>query len=311
MITFAVLGHNERLLLANAITQAQDAAQQDEDRIWFVDSASTDGSAELATSLGATVLRAPVGKGNATKTASAACEDGYLCLLDADIESSSSNIPVALRDTLSDGDPDMIVGEFEEPRRRVTVVTTAIYEPLVEALFPEAANRYGRTPLTGFRLLRAGLPLGQVPSGFGVEAHLNLVMAADGRRTAVARVGTYYGPFRRKPYLGLEVAAAIFDLAEAKGRLDHMARPLWDQWVTGVLRVVHRQPPEDVPLGDYVDRLRAAASTPLPRARATPVTLSGVASSARRTFRAWSRRAPKSSSATEEAPSDNASSGEG
>jgi glucosyl-3-phosphoglycerate synthase len=273
VITFAVLGHNERPLLANAIAQAQDAAQHGEDRIWFVDSASTDGSEELAASLGATVLRAPLGKGNATQTASAACGDGYLCLLDGDIESSSSNIPAALRDRLSEGEAEMIVGEFEEPRRRVTVVTTAIYEPLTEALFPEAANSYGRTPLTGFRLLRAGLPLGQVPRGFGVEAHLNLVMAADGRRTAVARVGTYYGPFRRKPDLGLEVAAAIFDFAEAKCRLDHRARPMWDRWVRGVLEVVHRQPPEDVPLGDYVDRLRAAASTPLPRARAAAVTL--------------------------------------
>ena len=64
MITFAVIGHNEAPTVANAIGQAAEAAESG-DRVWFVDSASTDDSAAIATSLGAEVIAAPLGKGQA------------------------------------------------------------------------------------------------------------------------------------------------------------------------------------------------------------------------------------------------------
>src|SRR5262245_16389662 len=60
--TFAVVGHNEAATLPTALEQALDAAEPD-DHVWFVDSASDDGSADVARARGAAVVVAPLGKG--------------------------------------------------------------------------------------------------------------------------------------------------------------------------------------------------------------------------------------------------------
>ena len=53
---------------------------------------------------------APVGKGSAVAAAVERCDSGPLCLLDADIESSSCNIAAALA-WLETG-ADMVIGKF-------------------------------------------------------------------------------------------------------------------------------------------------------------------------------------------------------
>src|SRR2546423_11114885 len=117
-ITFAVVGHNEADYLARSIGQAAEAAR-DGDRLLFVDGASTDGSAELALSLGAEVVEAPLGKGSAVAAALARCETAYLCLIDGDIEHSERNIPLTLRDALVDEPAHMILGDFDWRGRRM------------------------------------------------------------------------------------------------------------------------------------------------------------------------------------------------
>ena len=83
MITYAVVGHNEAALLVNALEQAF-AARREGEPVWFVDSASTDGSGELARAVGADVVGAPLGKGRAVATAVERCETQYICIIDAD-----------------------------------------------------------------------------------------------------------------------------------------------------------------------------------------------------------------------------------
>jgi glycosyltransferase involved in cell wall biosynthesis len=266
-ITFAVIGHNEGEFLANSIGQAAEAARPG-DRLWFVDGASTDGSPELAASLGAEVIDAPLGKGRAIAAALARCETSHICLIDGDIEYSTSNIPLSLRHALVEEPADMILADFEWPARRLNHSIRGVYRPLVGALFPEALERFGRIPYSGFRMLRADLPLGPLPPGFGVETHFNLLCAANGWPTRVIDVGEYGGPLRRKPRLGYEVGAAIFDVAEAHGRLDSELRPQWDAWLEVVMQVLATQPPlADEPGKDYRERLSAAAARPLPPAR--------------------------------------------
>jgi glucosyl-3-phosphoglycerate synthase len=237
LITFAVVGHNEAALLANALEQAH-AASRSGDRVLFVDSASSDGSGELASGLGAEVLSAPLGKGRAVAAAIERCRSTHICLLDADIESTTRNVPEALRTALEHTGADMVVGEFEWPEKSFRPVTSAIWNPLAGALFPEAAAAVTRVPLSGFRIFDVALASEPLPPGFGLEVHLNILGCLDGLRTETVDIGTYSGPVRANPGLPAEVAAAILDLAEARGRLGAGARSDWDGWLEPVLELI-------------------------------------------------------------------------
>jgi glucosyl-3-phosphoglycerate synthase len=267
LITFAVVGHNEAALLANALEQAH-AASRPGDVVWYVDSASTDGSAELARGLGAEVLRAPLGKGAAVAAAIGRCRGSHICLIDADIEGTTTNVPEELLRALERTGADMVVGEFEWPEKEFRPVTTAIWAPLVRALFPEAVAAVPRVPLSGFRIFDLTLASEPLPPGFGLEVHLNIVGSLDGRRTETTDIGTYSGPVRRNPQLPGEVAAAILDIAEVRGRLDAGARPHWDEWLEPILALIAQTGPDD---GVRRQLLVDVAARPLPELVARPL----------------------------------------
>src|SRR3954468_7570131 len=105
----------------------------------------------------------------------------------------------------------MIVGDFGWSGRKLRFSITAVYRPLVGALFPEIAAEFGAMTYSGFRVLRRDLPVGDLPAGFGVETHLNVMSAVRGWRVRTIHVGEYAGPVRSKPALGWEVGAAILD----------------------------------------------------------------------------------------------------
>ncbi len=230
-IAFAVIGRNEAVTLPRAIEAARNAARPG-DEVMFVDSASEDASLRVAEAMGVRTVRALRGKGRAMARAIAEATTPYTCFIDADIHGSSRNIPAALGDAVRRWRPDMALGEFEHEQGAVLSVTCGIYEPLVRGLFPEAAGRYSQKPLTGFRALRTDWALGRLPPGFGIEAHLNIVVAL-GPNTSVRTVdvGHYQGRFLYKPCMGDEVGRAVLDLAQAHGRLAPLARPHWNAWV--------------------------------------------------------------------------------
>src|SRR5256714_12604489 len=185
------------------------------------------------------------------------CSTAYLCFVDADIESSSVNIPLALREALAAERADMVVVRSEEPARRTRSTTTAIYRPLLEAFFPEALDRCGATPLSGFRLVRAEPRLGRLPAGFGAEVHLNVGFAVAGRPIEVADVGVYHGPVRPSGDIASDAADAILDLAEEHGRLQPDDLGRWDAWaavVTAVRRNLRQSGPPGGLQGRACDR---------------------------------------------------------
>jgi hypothetical protein len=262
--TFAVIGHDEAAYLRNALAQAIEAAKPG-DRVWFIDSASEDGSQAIAADLGVETIAAPLGKGRALATALAACEHGYLCCIDADLEYSSVNIPAVLRAATASSGAAMVVGSYVTNRRRN--VTPAIYRPLVRALLPAADCNQ---PLSGFRALNAELPLGPLPPGYGVETHLNLVLAADGRAVQTVDLGSYRGPLRgyaNVPEIARSVATAILDFAQARGLLAAAARPAWERWVAPVIAAIDDQPAVGEDDAAYLAHLDALAARPLPAAR--------------------------------------------
>lgn len=264
MFTFCVLGHNESSTVLYALAMAKRAANA-EDTVVFVDSASEDDSATLASDAGYPVVSAPIGKGRAVRSALAAAGTPWVCLVDADIEKADRNIAHTLAERARLDDTDMIVGDFDEPGSGSILSNTwAIYEPLTSALFPEIAGMYGSKPLSGFRALRTGLDLPDIPDDFGVEAYLNVAVPLRARRASTTPIGSYGGPFRYKPTMGIEIARPILDTATEMGRLSTRQRPEWDAWVAGVVDVVGTYRGHSAQRDEYLARLRQAVSRPLP-----------------------------------------------
>jgi glucosyl-3-phosphoglycerate synthase len=201
--------------------------------------------------------------------------DLTVVLLDADIDRTTSNIASRLRGAVERSGADLVVAEFEEPLLQVRDSSRYVWRPLVETLFPEAHERFGRTPLSGFRALRSRTDLGRLPPDFGVEAHVNLAIAVAGGSVEVEDVGTYWGPVRSKPLLPRQVGSAILDTAQVHGRLARRSRPAWDEWVERIVAIVLERagratngptPAENLAEPDYVGRMLAASSRPLPPA---------------------------------------------
>ncbi|MFN2616600.1 MAG: glycosyltransferase [Thermoleophilaceae bacterium] len=263
MITFAVVGRNEAALLENAVEQALEAAEPGE-RVLFVDSGSSDDSAAVAAASGVEVLSAPRGKGRAIAAVLECCETSHLCLIDADIQESEVNIPLTLAGELRHAPADMLVGEFDWPEKRFLATTVAVYEPLMAALFPDGAGRFGHVPLSGFRLLNTRLALGRLPLGFALEAYLNARVSATGNSFRLVQLGRYRGPVRDKKDLGREVADALLDLAQELGRLDASRRPEWERWLEEALAVVRARPGPDEPADGYRERLVQISRRPPP-----------------------------------------------
>jgi glucosyl-3-phosphoglycerate synthase len=272
VITFAILGHDEADTVSRIIAMAR-AAVQPGDRVIFVDSASTDGSAEVARACGAEVFAAPLGKGAAMRVAIEEATGDWVCFLDADVLAAAVNIPAVLRAraveaSANPGSVAHVLGDFSEPES-ILSNTVGIYAPLVAGLFPEIAGRLGSKPLTGFRAVRRDLLPRDLPDGYGVEAHLNIAVAMAGGTAAVVDVGRFSGKFKPHRSMGREIAAAVLDAAERFGRLAPSARPAWEAWVDGVVAVISRDRGAAADRAAYLRRLAAAASRPLPSALAT------------------------------------------
>jgi glycosyltransferase involved in cell wall biosynthesis len=266
--TFAVVGHDEVETLPYAIEMAKGAAEPG-DAVWFVDSASTDRSAEVARSLGVDVVSAPLGKGRAMQVAMDRCRDGYICFVDADYERSEFNIPAKLREVADSGAYDMVVGAFHEPTRRRTL-TPALYVPLLRYLFPEVETAAELVPLSGFRVVRVGFDVGRLPAGYGVEAYLNIETTLRAGRVLVCPVGWFQGDLRgysNVVEVGRDVCDAILELAAVRHRIDREDRPAWDAWVNAILDVIGSQPPVGAPDAEFMTRLRHLAQSPMPRIR--------------------------------------------
>jgi glucosyl-3-phosphoglycerate synthase len=266
--TFAVVGHNEAPTLAGVLEQAC-AAAEDGDRVWFVDSASSDESAAIAARLGVEVVSAPLGKGQAIATALERVDRGSVCYIDADVQDSAHNIPGLLRRAAAASDAEMIVGQVDRGTKRGST-TIGFYRPLVGALFPEAREPAMIKPLSGFRVLRAEVDYGDLPDDYGVETYLNIAVALAGGRTELCPLGAHRGPLRYHQHaaIGAQVATTVLDLAQAHGRLDPGRRHEWEAWLEPVLELLQDQPPAGQDDGELMAQLHGLAQRPLPAAHA-------------------------------------------
>lgn len=199
--------------------------------------------------------------------AAEAATSEWICFLDADVPPGSPNYAARLREAAERTDADHLLGEYLDEQASLMSNTVAIYQPLVAALFPEAAGKFGEKPLTGFRVVRRRfLEPGRFPADFGVEAYLNLAVMLRGGACEVAPIGVYQSRFRYKPSMGLEISRAVLDVAQCCGRLSSSARPRWERWVGEAVDVISRYRGTDEERPAYGQRLMALLERPLPSA---------------------------------------------
>ena len=263
VITFAVIGHNEAPTLEYALDQVSEAAMTG-DVVWFVDSASTDQSKTIAKRKNIKRIQAPIGKGRAMRYAIERFETEFICFIDADLLEAPRNFALVLAEAVRTNPSDMLVGDFEDGS--LSGVTIGIYKPLVANLFPEATDRYGNKPLSGFRVIRKGQNLGQIPDDFGVEAHLNITLGLASASISICSLGTYEGRFLYKPLMGIEVSNAILNLAVSAGRLDAACRSAWEEWVNDIVEHLTNYHGDLAISVSFESELRRLASRPLPSA---------------------------------------------
>jgi glycosyltransferase involved in cell wall biosynthesis len=160
---FAVIGRDEAATLPGVLGMAFAAARRG-DEVWFVDGASSDGSAALASSLGARVVAAPDGKGRAVAAALERCSADRLVLIDGDVQHAERNLALGLR-SAAEADPDaaMVVGQAGTAGGKRSSISPCLYGPLVTALFPEVPEM--AKPLSGFRVLDPARDHGALPAG--------------------------------------------------------------------------------------------------------------------------------------------------
>jgi glucosyl-3-phosphoglycerate synthase len=268
VFTFAVVGRNEAERLAGMVGLALEAAQPG-DRVWFIDSASEDDSIAVARALGVDeVIEGPEGKGRAMDAALDRCRSGYICFLDGDLYEWAVNVPAALRAATVSSGAAMVVGVFDEDRRRM--ITPYLYWPLVDALFPDYGRRCDPKPLSGLRVFDAALVRRPLPPGYGVETFLNLTFGEDGHTIATEDLRFVGGPLRAYGNVqesGLAIVTEILGFAVECGRLDSALRPDWDAWVGHVLDTIGVPPVPGAPAEDHLAAVAAAAARPFPPAR--------------------------------------------
>ncbi|MPZ26916.1 MAG: glycosyltransferase [Micromonosporaceae bacterium] len=230
VFTFVIPAHNEQASIATIVGQAIAAAQPG-DRVLVVDSASTDATAHHAAAAGAEVLPGPRGKGAAMAVAIANITTPWVCFLDADLISSQTNVPAALRQAAASGTADHILGDYEYADPGTILASTfTIYQPLVAEFFPEVGH-LGANSLSGYRAIRRRYLDRPLPAHFGVEAHLNISIAMAGGTAAVRHLGVIGSRFKYKPDMCREIACSILDLATAHHRLHPDHRPSWQAWI--------------------------------------------------------------------------------
>ncbi|HZB33470.1 MAG TPA: glycosyltransferase [Streptosporangiaceae bacterium] len=267
MITFLIVAHNEAEYVENVIAQTCDAISPG-DRVLLVDSASTDDTAALGRARRIEVVDAPLGKGAAMVVGARRVTTPWLCFLDGDLMAREPNVPRALRRSVERADDDtiMVVGDFAEPPPGAVLSNTiAVYGPLVRALVPEAAGRFGTHPLSGFRALRPWLVDANLPPDFGAETYLNLLVALSGSPWTVSHLGTFPQRFRyHGADMGREIAKAVLDVAVSCDRLAPELRGAWEEWVGRVTAEIAGYHAAEEDREAHRARIMRLAATPLP-----------------------------------------------
>jgi len=184
------------------------------DEILVVDDASSDATAAVARTAGATVVpsgRDAGGKGQAMSLAVAACSGDVIMFLDADVEEFSSRFVVGLLGPLVvDEDIVLVKGFYRRPLHGAPSgggrVTELMARPLIDLLFPDLG--FVRQPLAGETAVRRTVvdKTGIAP-GYGAELGLLVDVAREYGVGAIAQSDLGVRVHRNRPLSELRTQA--------------------------------------------------------------------------------------------------------
>lgn len=173
--------HDEAARIAATVRGARSIAGVD--RVFVVDDASTDGTAQIAQDAGADVLRllSNVGKGAALDEGLAHIRDGadVLLLLDGDLDDSAAQGGLLLEPVLR-GEADMTIAVFPRPAGKAGFgLVKGLARFGIRALGGRAARSFAASaPLSGQRALTRACWERVTPFAFGYGVEVALTVRA-------------------------------------------------------------------------------------------------------------------------------------
>ena len=180
-LSVVIPAHNEAPRIGAVLERLQTALSEISHEVIVVDDGSTDGTGDVASKYGVTLVRNPYckGYGASLKTGVRRAQGEWVLFLDADGQHDPGELPVLLSPTLTD--VDMIIGsrEGESWKKAGRLVGRrllhSLAEMLVDCKIPDLNS--------GLRLVRRRLVLDNIallPNGFSFSTTLTLALLKAG-----------------------------------------------------------------------------------------------------------------------------------
>jgi glucosyl-3-phosphoglycerate synthase len=210
------------------------------DELVVVDSASSDGTADVAQAAGARVVRVDEpGKGRALQAGLRATTADLVCFVDADLTDFSCRFVTGLLGPLlTDPQVHLVKATYDRPGPDGSLagggrVTELVARPLINAHWPQLAGFV--QPLGGeYAARRSLLERLPFPVGYGVELAVLIDSLALVGLDGLAQVDLAHRKHRHQGNLKLgQMAAAILRVAERRLGVDQPARAQLVQWERG------------------------------------------------------------------------------
>lgn len=189
------------------------------DEIIVVDDGSTDSTAEIAKSLGATVISHPEnkGKGEAIKTGYNYTDADIVAFIDADISNLTKHKIDAIIRPILEGKAEITKTKFARASGRVTELTA---KPLLNFFFPEIGFKQ---PLSGqFAARKSALKKINFEPDYGVDVGIVLDADVNGipiEEVDIGEIEHDMSPLSDLHIMANEVVRTIMDRANKYGRL--------------------------------------------------------------------------------------------
>ncbi|MEW9551936.1 glycosyltransferase [Nonomuraea sp. NPDC050783] len=263
-VAIVIPAHNEQETIAAVVGECLAALRflQVEGEVVVAASGCDDDTARYAAKAGATVVTAPLGKGNAITAGLRATTADIVALIDGDLRYyGNTPLAAALVAPILDDLADATVADLYWRPVYPQLWLHGFFAPLAGRLFPEILPKVGNTPWSGQRAALRELWPDRLPEGF--TADLAILLHWNDLRARVRPVlaDDWTNPQRPKPDLMRREFALLTTHAVRRGRLAVRQVPGLRRWFDEVHDFMSRyRPGEDDPQEFEQDLLRHALS---------------------------------------------------